>query len=212
MDRKIVFLFATLFDMFASDTMIIYPDKFKQLIRENKMFPNMQAKLNLTPECAENSTLWCNPYNYPELQINQLLQENKIIKQLLDKDKDQVVQVQRPSAAAVDDGFENICDEDTEYIHPQAAKNRDGEFQFIVNNPRFYPEYRQLVKVTTCTWPEQECGHGDVFSSFSTSCKQEYSDHKLVALSKTGEELVVDTFSFPSCCVCKVHRRSLTEL
>ena len=110
-----------------------------------------------------------------------------------------------------EDDLENICDENTEYIRPQSAKNRDGEFQFIVNEPGLYPEYRQVVKVTTCTRPVQECGQGEIFSSVSTSCIQEYSDHKLVALSKTGEELVVDTFSFPSCCVCKVHR-SLGEL
>ena len=39
---------------------------------------------------------------------------------------------------------------------------------------------------------------------------QEYSDIKLVALSENEEELIVETFQFPSCCICKV--RTSTSL
>merc|ERR1712119_54565 len=53
-----------------------------------------------------------------------------------------------------EDGFENICGLTTEYIMPRAAKNKDGQFRFIVNHP------------------------------------------------EGGEELVIDTFTFPSCCTC----------
>ena len=98
---------------------------------------------------------------------------------------------------SIDTTFENVCDEKTEYIYPKAAKNENGEFMFIVNNPDGSFKHRQLVKVTICTRSDEECGHGDVCRSTQTT--------KLVALSKTGEELVVDTFSFPSCCICKVN-------
>merc|ERR1712062_363140 len=33
-----------------------------------------------------------------------------------------------------EDGFENICGLTTEYIMPRAAKNKDGQFRFIVNH------------------------------------------------------------------------------
>jgi hypothetical protein len=36
---------------------------------------------------------------------------------------------------------------------------------------------------------------------------QEYTEHKLLALDKAGNELVIDTFSFPSSCICSVTRR-----
>eukprot|EP00091_Calanus_sinicus_P018651 TRINITY_DN4333_c0_g1_i5.p2 TRINITY_DN4333_c0_g1~~TRINITY_DN4333_c0_g1_i5.p2 ORF type:complete len:130 (-),score=35.96 TRINITY_DN4333_c0_g1_i5:89-478(-) len=98
--------------------------------------------------------------------------------------------------------FENICDVETTYIKPRAAKNKEGKFMFIVNHPEGADEYIQLVRVATCVSAGEECGQGRLASSVSTQCNQEYLDHKLVALSATGEELVVDTFSFPSCCTC----------
>ena len=64
------------------------------------------------------------------------------------------------------------------------------------------PQYFQKVKTTICENDGEECGQGSLFSGVATFCKQEYSDHKLVALSGDKEELEVDTFSFPSCCSC----------
>merc|ERR1719495_613118 len=98
--------------------------------------------------------------------------------------------------------YENICDVDTKYIKPRAAKNKNGKFMFIVNHPEGADEYIQLVRVATCKSAGEECGQGRLANSISTKCNQEYLDHKLVALSAEGEELVVDTFSFPSCCTC----------
>ena len=79
---------------------------------------------------------------------------------------------------------------------------KKGKFMFIVNHPEGADEYIQLVRLATWVSAGEECGQGRLASSVSTQCNQEYLDHKLVALSDTGEELVVDTFSFPSCCTC----------
>jgi hypothetical protein len=100
------------------------------------------------------------------------------------------------------DNFENVCSLTTDLITPRAARNKAGVFRFIVNQPEGATEYLQLVKVVKCAGEREECGHGELFTSHVTQCKQEYSDHKLVALSEGGEELVIDTFSFPSCCSC----------
>ena len=35
-------------------------------------------------------------------------------------------------------------------------------------------------------------------------CRQQYTDHKLVALDDKKGEVVVETFTFPSCCSCFV--------
>jgi len=102
-----------------------------------------------------------------------------------------------------EDGFENICGLTTEYIMPRAAKNKDGQFRFIVNHPEGGDEqYIQLVRVARCAGAGEECGWGVMGPGIETRCHQEYLDHKLVALSESGEELVIDTFTFPSCCTC----------
>ena len=151
-----------------------------------------------TPDCGNSSSLWCDPHNYPDSTVTQILNTNGEINKFLDQDRKLRLDVKYLS------NYENICNEETEYIYPKAAKNSEGYFMFIVNSPGGSYKHRQLVKVTKCFSPEEECGQGELFSSVSTSCVQEYSDHKLLALSMTGEELVVDTFSFPSCCICKV--------
>ena len=101
------------------------------------------------------------------------------------------------------DEMENICSVRTEYIMPRAAKNKDGEYKYIVNHPSGAEEYVQQVRVTICSEAEKSCGHGLLEETgLRTRCRQEYSDHKLVALSATREELQVETFQFPSCCTC----------
>merc|ERR1711892_519310 len=134
---------------------------------------------------------WCDePFDYPENTIlKAVAKQKKAIKTMFNNEDIPV-----PDNNSSDIGlrmfepqFENICDVDTTYIKPRAAKNKEGKFMFIVNHPEGADEYIQL---------------GRVASSVSTQCHQEYLDHKLVALSATGEELVVDTFSFPSCCTC----------
>ena len=149
------------------------------------------------------SNMWCNPINYPDYKVTEILSKNGSINQFLDKNKP-LNDFIGSDLRHIDTSFENVCDEKTEYIYPKAAKNENGEFMFIVNNSNGSFKHRQLVMVTTCTRPNEECGEGEVFRS-ATSCVQEYSDHKLAALSKTEEELAVDTFSFPSCCICKVN-------
>merc|ERR1712008_130651 len=150
--------------------------------------------------------MWCDPRNYPDNKVTEMLSRNGTINQFLDKDK--VVKVSLINFRVQflpTPSYENVCEEKTEYIYPKAAKNGEGDFMFIVNNPVGSEKHRQLVKVTKCSMPDMDCGQGDLFRG-STSCVQEYSDHKL---SKSGEELVVDTFSFPSCYICKVYQGEL---
>ena len=184
---KVVLIFGS-FTLIKSHSKITFPEVERQTV------------IKTDPDCRESSNPWCYPSNYPDSKVIQILSKNESINQFLDKDSFSFLNVKLGSS------YENICNEQTQYIYPKAAKNKDDEFMFIVNNPGGSYKHRQLVKVTKCSRPDEACGQGDVFSSFSTSCVQEYSDHKLVALSKTGEELVVDTFSFPSCCICKVDR------
>ena len=69
-----------------------------------------------------------------------------------------------------------------------------------------YTELTQVVKVTTFRQDGQESYKGDLTHRHVTRCKQEYMDHKLVALNMEAKEMVIDTFRFPSCCSCYVDR------
>ena len=145
------------------------------------------------------------PLDYPENTILKAVsKQKKAIKIMFDEEKLPVEEVNETDIRLriFDPQFENICNIETTYIKPRAAKNKEGKFMFIVNHPSGADEYIQLVRVATCVSAGEECGQGRLASSVSTQCNQEYLDHKLVALSATGEELVVDTFSFPSCCTC----------
>jgi len=179
----------------------------------------------LTPLCAGYED-WCDsPADYPDQAIlAAALRQNNTLGSLFDSKllvKEKEVPTERPGLALfssvqsrkgfpqfeefVEDDMINICSVKTEYIMPRAAKNKDGEYKFIVNHPEGGEEYVQQVRVNICRAAEQSCGHGLLAGSgLDTKCRQEYSDHKLVSLSATGEELQVETFRFPSCCSCYV--------
>ena len=165
--------------------------------------------------CPDGSD-WCeDPTDYPEDTIKKAVdKQKKAIKTMFDKEIEIVSPEMEGNETtgnetsillrSFDIEYENICDVNTQYIKPRAAKNKKGKFMFIVNHPEGVDEYIQLVRVVTCSAAGEACGQGRLAGSVDTECNQEYLDHKLVALSATGEELVVDSFSFPSCCTCLI--------
>jgi len=165
------------------------------------------------PLCAESED-WCSsPPDYPDQAIlAAALRQNRTLGSLFDSKllptEKEVVQTRMDLPQFEEfkeDDMTNICSVTTEYIMPRAAKNKDGEYKFIVNHPEGGEEYVQQVRVTLCRAADQPCGHGLLAESgVNTECRQEYSDHKLVSLSNTGEELQVETFRFPSCCTCYI--------
>merc|ERR1711945_71504 len=186
--------------------------------------------------CPDDA-IWCDaPEEYPEEQIMKaVIKQKQTFKDIFDaKDKSQdFISISQPSTnitessistfhgiasrisplddhtriSPLDDQFKNICGLTTSYIKPRAAKNKDGEYRFIVNHPDGADEYLQVVRVSTCNSNDEQCGGGIIESAglgLETKCQQEFSDHKLVALSATGEELVVEEFRFPTCCTCLI--------
>merc|ERR1711973_804872 len=164
-----------------------------------------QMPLNSSMICPENED-WCDsPADYPEDTIlKAALSQENTIRSLFDSQSRPGIQTRMQEFDKfVADEMENICSVRTEYIMPRAAKNKDGEYKYIVNHPSGAEEYVQQVRVTICSEAEKSCGHGLLEETgLRTKCRQEYSDHKLVALSATREELQVETFQFPSCCTC----------
>jgi len=176
--------------------------------------------------CPDDA-IWCDaPQEYPEEQIMKaVMKQKQTFKDIFDtKDKSEdFISISQPSTnrnesftgiatriSPLDDQFKNICGLTTSYIKPRAAKNKDGEYRFIVNHPDGADEYLQVVRVSTCNSDNEQCGGGIIESAglgLESKCQQEFSDHKLVALSATGEELVVEEFRFPSCCTCLIREK-----
>lgn len=150
------------------------------------------------------------PRGYPRHNIARILSNNSVsVSKFFNarKEEDEIVSSFLNTRILADD-YENICDEDTHFIYPKQGTNKKGQNMFIINEAD--TEYRQLVRITRCQGAEEPCSKADIDSSYSTKCVQEYSDIKLVALSENEEELIVETFQFPSCCICKV--RTSTSL
>ena len=74
----------------------------------------------------------------------------------------------------------------------------------------------QVVRVTTCREQGNSCYGGQLEGrgGLRTVCRQQYMDHKLVALDQEKGEVVVETFSFPSCCSCFAggHALAMTQV
>jgi len=172
--------------------------------------------------CPDDA-IWCDaPSDYPEEMIlKAVIKQNQTFNNIfVTKEKSQdFITISQPSTSVSlletrlgplipdEEEFQNICGLTTSYIKPRAAKNKDGEYRFIVNHPDGADEYLQVVRVSTCNNNNESCGGGKFEGTglgFETKCQQEFSDHKLVALSATGEELVVEEFRFPSCCTCLI--------
>jgi ribosomal protein L7Ae-like RNA K-turn-binding protein len=188
----------------------------EQNVEKQKGVKGAKRPSNHSSYCPEGAD-WCDePHDYPEHTIlKAVAKQKKTVKIMFENENIPVKKINKtselglrmfePEEAELEPAFENICDVETTYIKPRAAKNKEGKFMFIVNHPEGADEYIQLVRVATCTSVGEECGQGRLATSVHTVCNQEYLDHKLVALSDTGEELVVDTFSFPSCCTCLIN-------
>jgi hypothetical protein len=155
---------------------------------------------------CEDGGDWCSdPETYPNDKIlSAVAKQADVVKKLLYQDafEERMLGLQPfeddDYEYIYEDELENLCEVSTGYIRPRAAKNKNGQFRFIVNHPGGGGEqYVQLVRVARCRGAGEVCSIGG-----ETMCQQEFLDHKLVVLSEEGDELVIDTFTFPSCCTC----------
>merc|ERR1719341_1715866 len=99
----------------AKYTGIVFPGHFDE-IKES------QIEINVTAECLSTTRSWCNPTNYPDSLITNLIKSDTIAVQLLEKDDDiQTNKVGRNDEDKYEDDYaENICKVSTDYIFPKA--------------------------------------------------------------------------------------------
>jgi len=170
---------------------------------EKNLLRNDFSALNLIedqPVCGNGTDFCSDPIVYPSKAIRKALRKQKrVIKSMFDTD---LFRLRFRSGIDLYHGGENVCSMSTTHIMPKAARNKKGQFKFLVNGGEGSEDYIQLVKISQCLGAGEACGKGKIFTREVTECRQEYTDHKLVALDEEGKELIVDTFSFPSCCSC----------
>jgi len=170
---------------------------------EKNLLRNDFSALNFIedqPVCGNGTDFCSDPIAYPSKAIRKALRKQKrVIKSMFDTD---LFRLRFRSGIDLYQGGENVCSMSTTHIMPKAARNKKGQFKFLVNGGEGSEDYIQLVKISQCLGAGEACGKGKIFTREVTECRQEYADHKLVALDEEGKELIVDTFSFPSCCSC----------
>merc|ERR1712066_359364 len=177
---------------------LLFPPQFEKLKEDSNM-----NKITVHSDLSE----WdVSSDEYPLTQIESILKRNNslisfFLKPPVDPfDCSGCIETRGPEED------ENICEERTRYISPKYATNTKEESMFIVNLED-ETEFKQKVKVTMCLNPGESCGRGDlVLEGIETFCHQAFSYQKLLALSGDKKELVVDTFRFPSCCICKMRK------
>merc|ERR1711970_115853 len=151
---------------------IIFQQQPDQEDNLNSIFPRGLPS-NQSTICPDDLDWRDEPYHYPEHDIlKAVAKQNKAVKIMFDQDdvpvpKNKTTEI---SLRMFESEFENICDVDTTYIKPRAAKNKEGKFMFIVNHPEGADEYIQLVRVATCISAGEECGQGRLASSVTPQC------------------------------------------
>merc|ERR1711962_110082 len=133
--------------------------------------------------CGDGSTYCARPSHYPKTAIARALKKNKkkeLINVLFDEPKPQLRLrsgiFAKSAEETFDDEFENVCGSVRRTIAPKVGTNTNNQQRYLVLPGR------------------------------RTKCRQEYTEHRMVALDMERGELVVEAFNFPSCCSCMAHR------
>ena len=146
---------------------------------------------------------------YPPGVVKQILQ-SPALSGMFDSQMEAVVGVSQMSSKSGVWGSgraELACEASTQLTRPRHERNTRGEMRWIVNQPENRTDLTQLVKVTRCE-EGGKCMDGSLTDRHRTYCRQEYLDHKLVALNSDNTQVIIDTFRFPSCCSCYVEERN----
>lgn len=158
-------------------------------------------------KCDSSVGSYCtSPRNYPQYVLT-LLQANSdlsgaLYKQVFDNHCSIPVRTRSFYSG------EPLCSSSQQIIYPRKAKNLSNKWKFVVNIGNF----TQAVEVKECNdfaFSQDSSGSfGSCLYSGATgnipeltSCKQIYTEHKLLALTD-NDQLEVDSFMLPSACAC----------
>ena len=101
--------------------------------------------------------------------------------------------------------YNSLCEVNSTTINISRAKNADGTNVLVLNNDADASnreDFVQIIDVTLCIEKDPDgtaCSSGAVLGV----CHQQYIDYQLV-VSTEGEEYVMQNFSIPCGCMCKL--------
>ena len=171
-----------------------------------------------TGDCSTSSSTFCtSPPDYPDYIARLLIEKTPAVSGNLFK---QVFDAQCTAGGGlIQTRFSSSFDEEQlcygvqKVIFPRKALNLNNEWKFVVNVDNF----TQAVEVEECRQSqfsfvdETQDSFGSCLYAGSagqnpsrTSCKQIYTEHKLLSLSSSAQALEVDRFLLPSACACYV--------
>jgi len=156
------------------------------------------------PECPEGETFCSNLSNYPRDMVENMVAglNNEVYdfaEQLpLPEPKTRFREPEREESAA--------CATKTRAYYPQVARNLKNDLSWIVNDVNVNGMMlRQRVDTVICVREKKPCNSLlQTPESFTTECRQGYQQIKMLSISRTKQQKVVDTFTFPSHCECFV--------
>ena len=157
--------------------------------------------------CGNSSLLYCDtPSAYPVDAISRALRRQTTMLDMFDKEEEILKQNNIVKRSVRD--YYDACPSTKDLIMPRVGTNTQNQQRYLVNGAisREFGRLIQTVRVTTCDGDYGEsCGAG-AFIGVETRCQQQFSQHKLVAYDVESGELIVESFTFPSCCSCMIHR------
>ena len=158
--------------------------------------------------CGDGSPYCSSPLHYPQELIARAVKKSSAMKWIPPLFDPPPKAQPRFGAGLLDEfEFENVCQSSKTTIAPRVGTNTKNQQRYLVNGGVDLAEFDSLVRtinIVTCLG-SQEQGEKEQCSGVRgrrSECRQEYTEHKMVALDQEKGELVVETFSFPSCCSC----------
>ncbi|XP_076642859.1 spatzle 5 Toll-1 receptor isoform X1 [Halictus rubicundus] len=100
-------------------------------------------------------------------------------------------------------GAINLCPTEATFHTPKVALNNQGNWMYVVNLSESDQKYTQLVKVEQCT--QSMCnGICSLPTGYTSKCRQQFVQKRLVALEGSGNQLYTDVFWFAHGCTCEI--------
>jgi hypothetical protein len=119
---------------------IIFQEEVKDEEQPRTRTRTVTEKPSNTSTVCPDDFDWCDePRDYPEnIILKAVAKQKKTVKIMFDNEKVPTKAINETNDIGVrllEPQFDNICDVETMYIKPRAAKNKEGKFMFIVNHP-----------------------------------------------------------------------------
>ncbi|KAJ2952197.1 hypothetical protein O0L34_g4476 [Tuta absoluta] len=144
--------------------------------------------------------------NYPFEHVDEVIKELAEQGYTFQSDDDVafVNESMRASPSSNQGEFVDLCPEDVGTIIPQATKDSEGQWRFVINSRTNPPP--QLIKFAKCGKKihNRPCNKVTARGGYTTNCEQDNFDMDILTLDKHGK-VHLTRKPIPVCCYCVVY-------